>query len=64
MERVRAEAEARHASEREAFGRAAVEAAGHLRRLESANYALRLQLEQMVPSGNGSGQLPRWGEGY
>jgi len=64
VERVKGEAEARHASEREAFGRAALEAADHLRRLENANYALRVQLEQMAPSGNGSGQLPRWGEGY
>lgn len=68
VERVRGEGEERHASEREAFGRAALQAAEHIRRLEQANYALRVQLEQMAPSApssnGGGGGFPRWGEGY
>lgn len=43
-------------------GRQAVE---HIRRLEHANYALRVQLEQMSPAGHDmTSGLPRWGEGY
>ena len=64
VERTRAECEHRQAEERAAFVQAGMQAAEQIRRLEQANYALRVQLEQMSPSSFDCSSFPRWGEGH
>jgi hypothetical protein len=64
IERTRAECEEKQSLERAAYIQAGMETAEHIRRLEHANYTLRVQLEQMAPSSMHAPGMPRWGEGY
>eukprot|EP00615_Pteridomonas_danica_P007318 CAMPEP_0114353932 /NCGR_PEP_ID=MMETSP0101-20121206/19036_1 /TAXON_ID=38822 ORGANISM="Pteridomonas danica, Strain PT" /NCGR_SAMPLE_ID=MMETSP0101 /ASSEMBLY_ACC=CAM_ASM_000211 /LENGTH=210 /DNA_ID=CAMNT_0001495019 /DNA_START=82 /DNA_END=711 /DNA_ORIENTATION=- len=59
VENAQAECEAKYAQERESFIKISTDAAEHIRRIEAANYSLRVQLEQMVPS-NDMPSTPRW----
>jgi chromosome segregation ATPase len=58
---AQAECEAKYFQERESLVKMGVEAAEHIRRLEAANYSLRVQLEQMAPSSSEMPSTPRWG---
>jgi len=63
-ERCRAEVDERLGQERATFMQVGAQAAEHIRQLETQNYALRVQLEQMAPASVTSEGMPRWGEGF
>jgi hypothetical protein len=62
-ERTRADYEQRLVEDRAVVSHAGAHAMEHIRRLESANLTLRLQLDQMLQSSSIK-VMPHWGEGH